>query len=193
MHVPDFIDIAEDTQKAAQAAMNRSFVLTPPEDAVVSVAKNGDEYKRWVEGGVIEDTWREGTASGLVVAVAQVKIRSGYPNQHERVWARHMLHPKVLLGQGNEQEKKSYEGMNNRSINAITTLLQATGYAPTSGGLSKRLLEMMFPIKNQPGAKAPVVGKSVMLNLVDQPNRGEKARSPRQTTVDSYLPDVVEA
>ncbi|SRR5258705_1176495 len=188
---PDFIDIDEETQKAAQAAMSRNRVLTPPDNATVSVdKKTGDVYKRWTEAATIEETWREPAAGGLVVAVVQLKIRAGMPNEHERAWARHILNIGVLAGSGTDEEKKKYQSMNDRSINAITTLLNATGYAPNVGGLTGKMLNFMFPVKNQPGMKAPISGKSVMINIIDQPNKGAKATTPRQTGVESYLPDA---
>lgn len=190
MPMPDFIDVGEDVVKAAAAAMSRKFVLDPPDDAVVNTTDKGDVYKRWTEGAVIENLWREGTKTGLLVAVIQSKIRSGYPNENERSFGRHMLHTKVLAGNGTDEEIAKYQSMNDRSINAINTLLQATNYAPDSGGLTAKLLSYLFPVKNSPGAKSPLIGKSIMVNLVDSPNKGEKAKNSRQTNVDSYLPDT---
>lgn len=187
--MPDFVDISDDVVSAAQAAMSRKSVLDPPDDAAVNTSEKGDVYKRWTEGGVIEKMHREAAKNGLMVAVVQIKIRSGYPNEHERAWGRHMLHMNVLAGRGTDEERAKYGSMNDRALNGIMTLLQATGFAPEKGGLTGKLLNYMFPPKGQPGAQSPIIGKTVMVNLVDSPNKGEKAKTPRQTNIDSYLPD----
>lgn len=188
---PDFLDIGEDVQRAATAALSGGSVLTPPADARVSVAKNGDVYKRWVEGVTIDRTWREATRTGLVVAVVQMTVRVGFPNAGQKVWARHMLNLGLLSGAVSEEEAgRGHVFMNSNSINAITSLLSATGYQPEKGGLSGRLLNLVFPVKEQPGAESPLKGKSVYANLVDSPNKGEQARTPTRTQVETYLPDV---
>src|SRR6185503_11186127 len=105
------------------------------------------------------------------------------------VFARHMIHFAALAGSADEITKAKYAWMNDRSINALTTLLRATGFHPETGGLTGKLLNYMFPVKNAPGATSPLKGKAVQLNLVDSPNRGEQAKTPRQTGVESYLPD----
>ena len=185
--MPDFIDIDPEAQAAAAAAMSFGKTLTPPPDAVVS-SSDGKLYKRWTEAAVIEDAWKEPANNGCVVAVVQAKIRSGYPNEHNRVWARHLLHFGAMAGQ--EVPNKDYKSMNYRSINAITTLIQATGFKADAGGISGKMLNFLFPPKNQPGVKSPLVGKAVMLNLSESPNNGKNAKTERQTGVDTYLPDV---
>jgi hypothetical protein len=187
--VPDFLDISPETQAAATAAMSQGTVLTPPEDAVMNKDKKNNEYFRWSEGAVIESAWRETTKSGLISAVVQAKIRVGFPNSGQRVWGRHMMHPALLSGTADDATAKKYDFMNNKSINALTTLLNSTKLMPDSGGISGKLLNYVFPIKNSPGASSPFKGKSVILNLVDSPNTGEGAKTPRQTSVETYLPD----
>lgn len=188
-HIPDFLDISPDAQAAATAAMSRKLNLDPPADASSYTTEKGDTYERWNEAGLIEAAWRETTKTGLITAVIQVKIRAGMPNQHERTWGRHLIHPGVLAGVGNEEQIKKYANMNDRSINALTTLINATGFTPETGGISGKLLGFLFPTKNAPGAKSPLCGKTAVVNLVNSPNKGEKAKSPRQTNIDSYLPD----
>lgn len=190
--VPDFLDINEEVQAVASAAMNRNNVLAVPDDAVVNTDKNNDVYKRWTEPAVIDAAWREATEKGLIVAVIQMKIRTGSFNGGQRTWARHMLHPALLTGTATDDIKTRYEFMNNRSINAITTLLSSTGLRTGTGVLGGKLLNFMFPVKNQPGAVSPLKGKVVQANLIDQPNKGANAKSPRQTAVESYLPDTTE-
>ncbi len=184
----DFLDIDPNTTAAATAAMNRSSMLTPPEDAVVTTGKKGEVYERWTEGAVIQASWREATESGLVQAVLQVKLRAGGKNQHSMFWFRHMLNFRLLSGTATDEEKKKHEFMNNKSISALVSLFAATGFAPAGGGLSAALLRHMFPPKGEPGAKAPIIGKSVMVNLCNQPNAGKGAKTDRQTQAESYLP-----
>jgi len=188
-YVPEFLDIDANTQAAAAAALNPSFVLKVPEDAEKNTDKKNNEYFRWSEPAVIDAAWRESTDKGLLIAVVQSKIRAGSANGGNRVWARHIIHPQVLVGAADEATTKKYEFMNAKAINALTTLLSATDTAPGEGGISGKLLNYLFPVKNAPGASTPLKGKPVFLNLVDSPNTGERAKSPRQTSVESYLPD----
>lgn len=183
----DFLDIDPNTTAAASAMMSRTSVLIPADDAVVTTGKKGEVYERWTESAVIEGSWRESTESGLVQAVVQVKFRAGGKNQHVRFWFRHMLNFRLLSGTGTDEDKK-HEFMNARSIFALTSLFAATGFAPEGGGLKASLLRHMFPPKGEPGAKAPIVNKSVMLNLCNQPNTGKGAKTDRQTQCESYLP-----
>jgi hypothetical protein len=185
---PDFLDIDPNTTAAAAAAMNRSALLTPPEDAVTTTDKKNKVYERWTEQAVIEMTWREGTDSGLIQAVVQVKFRAGGKNQHQKFWFRHMLNPKLLAGTASEEEKKKHEFMNNKSIFALTSLFAATGFTPAGGGLKGSLLSHMFPPKGEPGAKSPLINKSLAINLCNQPNTGQGAKTERQTQAESYLP-----
>lgn len=188
--VPDFLDIGADVQKAAMAALQGGSSLVPPADARVSLGKQG-EFKRWVEGATVDKAWRETTKSGLMCAVVQLTIRVGYPNEGKRVWARHFLNLGLLSGaQPAESFPQGHTFMNRNSINAISTLLAATGYQPESGGLNGRLLNMVFPVKEQPGAETPLKGKSVMVNLCDSPDKSPEARTPTRTNVESYLPDI---
>jgi len=187
---PDFMDISEGAQKAAAAAMSQGAPLRVPETAQVSTDKKGDVRSRWTEAAVIEGTWRDGTADGLIVAVVQLKIRAGFPNEHQRLWARHSINPRVMNGTATADEKKKHEFMNNNSINALSTLFAATGFAPKAGGLKASVLQLMFPPKGQPGANVPIWSKSVMVNLCDSPNKGEGAKHDRRTNVETYLPDA---
>jgi hypothetical protein len=187
---PDFLDIDPGTTAAAAAAMNRSSVLTPSDDAVVTTGKKGEVYERWTEGAVVEATWREATDTGLVQAVVQVKFRAGGKNQHAKFWFRHMLNFRLIAGSATEEEKKKHQFMNDKSINALTSLFQASGFMPKSGGLSGKLLSHMFPPKGTPGAKSDLINKSVMVNLCNQPNTGKGAKTDRQTQAESYLPGV---
>jgi len=187
---PDFFDISDGAQKAAAAAMSQGAPLKVPADATSSTDKKGNVRSRWTEAAVIEGTWREGTKDGLIVAVVQLKVRAGFPNEHQRLWSRHSLNPRVMAGTATEDEKKKHTFMNDNSINALSTLFSATGYASKTGGLKASVLQLMFPPKGQPGVNVPIVGKSVMVNLCDSPNAGEGAKHDRRTNVESYLPDA---
>lgn len=191
MNIPDFLDIGADTQKAAAAALNAGSQVEAPEDARVSQGKDG-VYKRWAEGATVEKAWREITKSGLLCAVVQLTVRAGYPNEGKRVWARHMLNMELLSGSKSADSfPAGHLYMNNSSINAISTLLAATGYQPQQGGLNGRLLNMVFPIKEQPGGDTPLRGKSVVVNLCESPNRGPDARTPTRVNVETYLPEAI--
>jgi hypothetical protein len=185
---PDFLDIDPNTTAAASAAMNRNAVLIPAKDAVVTTGKKSEVYERWTEQAVIEATWREGTDTGLLQAVVQVKFRAGGENQHQKFWFRHMLNPKLLAGTATDEEKKKHEFMNNKSIFALVSLFAATGFAPAGGGLKGSLLSHMFPPKGEPGAKSPLVSKGISINLCNQPNTGKGAKTDRQSQAESYLP-----
>jgi len=191
-NVPDFLDIGADVQKAAQSALQSGQQLVAPDTAKVTVAKDGGTYSRWTEGATVEKAWRETTKSGLMCAVVQLNIRVGYPNEGKRVWARHMLNLSILSGTMSADEFPSgHVYMNHNSINAISTLLAATGFQPEQGGLNGRLLNMVFPIKDQPGSDTPLRGKSVVVNLCEAPNKGPDARTPTRVNVESYLPEAV--
>jgi hypothetical protein len=185
--VPAYLDIDADTTAAAAAAMNRGAVLVPPDDAVVTTGKKGEVYERWTEAGVIEATWREATDTGLIQSVVQVKFRAGGKNAHSKAWFRHMLNYRLIAGTASEEEKKKHVFMNDKSMFALTTLLAATGFAPAGGGLKGSLLMHMFPPKGEPGAKAPIIGKEVFVNICNQPNTGKGAKTDRQSQAESYL------
>ncbi len=186
--IPDLFDVSPETQQAAQAAMQVQE-LTPPDTAVVATDKNGNVYKRWNESAVVEGSWRETTKTGLIAFVVAGKIRMGMPNGGRRFWARHFVSPDIMRGAATDEQKKKYEFMSNKAINALTTLLQATGLAPKSGGIKAQLLQHLFPPKGTQG-KSLLADKAVVVNFVDQPNTGANAKSPRQVNTESYLPDV---
>jgi hypothetical protein len=191
MPAPDFIDVSPEVQAAASAAAAPKFVWTPPATAKRTAAKSDPKkvYERWSESVVVEGAWRERTDSGLISATVYLKSRAGMPNEHQRVFIRHFINTNVLVGTATEEENKKHQGMTDRSIHAITTLLSATGFAPTEGGLTGKLLNYLFPVKGQAGAVSPLRGKAVVANLVNSPNTKEGATETRQTGAESYLPD----
>lgn len=189
--IPEMFDISEGAQAAAQAAMQMEQ-LEPPADAVENTDKKGNVYKRWTESVVLEGAWRESTKTGLMSFVVAGKVRAGMPNAHRKFWSRHFISFPVLSGSATDEQKKKYGFMNDKAINALTTLLTAAGLAPKSGGLKAQLLQFLFPPKGTPG-HSPLVGKPVIVNFVNQPNTGEGAKTDRQTTGESYLPDAPQA
>jgi hypothetical protein len=190
--VPDFVgDIDEATINAAAAVVEgNGGLLEPPADAVVSTDDKGNKYERWTEGVVIEAAYREVTKAEkpedrLMVVVLQMKVRAGYPNQHDRTWTRLMLSPQILANQ--KPGKPGHTPMHERSMGCITTLLRSTGLAPKTGGLPARLLNFVFPAGKN--GKSPLVGKEAIANLCNQPNSGKNAKKDRQTKAESFLPD----
>lgn len=189
LSVPDFLDIDPDTAAAAEATLKGFDPVAVPDTAKASVGKNGETYYRWTEAGVIESAWREsGKTPGMLVPTVQIRFRVGSPNGGRRFWARHTLHIPTM---GGSRENAGYIQMNDRSIAAITTLLRSTGYMPTEGTVTKKLLEYLFPLKNAPGATTPLKGKTVIVNMSNSPNaKATKEEYKRQSGADSYLTDT---
>ncbi len=191
---PDFVDISDGAQKAAAAALDQGAPFVVPADAEKSVSKkNSDEFFQWTEGMVIEAAWREGAGEDVnrINAVVQMKVRAGYPNEEKRTWARHTLNIRLLLGQGTAEDAAMKSAFpHTLAVNALTSLFAATGFTPKSStGLKASLLNSVFPPKGTlNGTDSPLVGKSVLVNLKDAPNKSEKAKHPRRTNVESYLP-----
>lgn len=189
LSVPNFLDIDPDTAAAAEATLRGFEPVAVPDDAKASTGKNGETYYRWTESGVIEGAWREGSKTpGMLVPTVQIRFRVGSPNSGKRFWARHNLHMPTMVG---NKDNPGYVSMNDRSIAAITTLLRATGYMPETGGVTSKLLEFLFPLKNAPGATTPLKGKTVIVNMSNSPNtKATKEEYKRQSGADSYLTDT---
>lgn len=187
--IPDFLDNDEATCAAAEAVVAGSGgLLKPPANAKTSKDDKGNVYERWTEGSVIEAVWREGSKAEkpedqLLIAVVQLKVRAGFPNQHERTWTRYFLSPQIMAKKS--PSKPGHTNMHERSLGAISSLLAATGFKPKSGGLTGKLLNHMFPAGKGMGS-SPITGKDVMVNFCNQPNKGGK--TDRQTHADSFLP-----
>jgi hypothetical protein len=190
--VPDFLDVDEATVNASQALVTGGGgTLKPPVNCrVTKDDKSGVVYERWTEGAVIEATWREVTKAEkpedrLLIAVIQMKVRAGFPNQHERTWSRYMLSPAIMAKQ--PPVKEGHTAMHDRSLGAIMTLLAATGYKPKTGGVTGKLLNLMFPL-GKGNATAPICGKEVTVNFCNSDNTGKNAKTNRQTKGESFLP-----
>ena len=193
---PDFVDISDGAQKAAAAALDQGAPFVVPTDAEENKSKkNDDVFYSWSEGAVIEAAWREGAGedTNKINAVVQMKVRAGYPNEEKRTWARHTLNIRLLLGQGTAEDAAMKSAFpHNLAVQALTSLFAATGFTPKkTPGLKASLLNSVFPPKGTlNGTDSPLVGKSVIMNLKDAPNKSEKRKHDRRTNVESYLPDA---
>ncbi len=197
--IPEFQDVDADAVSAAQNAMQGGFSkpLTPPDDAESSEAKNGSTYTRWAENIVIKQAYRNVTAKGLLDVTVQAKVRQSENNEGASVWFhfyQNVSTPKDELEDGHVQ-------MNQRSVAAISSLLKATGFMPTSGALKANILAKMFPSKGQPGAVSPLAGKTLIANIVQQagPKKDKNGKVEkdengktvidRRDNADSFLPE----
>lgn len=200
--VPDFQDIdASEGQAAAQAVLSggASKPLNVPKTADVRESK-GTTYSRFAESIIIAQAYRSVTRSGLMDVTIGAKVRQSEDNNGAKVWFHFYLNTSGDVPEGHEQ-------MNERSKGALVTLLQATGFMPTSGTLKASLLNKMFPQKNQPGTASPLVGKTVIANIVQQkgPRKDPKTKKQvvdpesgevlidRRDNAESFLPDDVES
>ena len=198
--VPNFTDHDKEATKRAQAALagGRQAPLKVPKSAKSSKDKNGVTYSRWTERVVITGAYRTVTESGLMDVVITAKIRQS-ENAGSSAWG----HFYKTIG---APVKDGHEQMNDRSLGAIVTLLQATGFMPGGGALKGTLLDKMFPIKNQPGASSPLQDKAVIASIVQTfgPQKDRQTRKPvldaegepimeRRDAIESFLVDAPEA
>jgi len=184
--VPEFLDVSPEAQAAADAAMDPN--VRPPAGAKVAIdKKTGDEYFRWSEIAVIEEAASSRSPKGHTCFQVVTKIRpSGDPqnkNVGRKVWTRVYINFPVLAG---AVQDDGLAAMNFRSVGTLQTLLRATGYAPREPGLKAALLKSLFPVGGMP--PSPLVGKVVVMNLVNSPNKGENVKYDRQTQAESFLP-----
>lgn len=192
--LPDIMDVSPEATQAAEAALDPN-VKVPENAREDKDKKTGDSYFRWPENLVIEKAQSSRSASGLTVFFVQAKIRASEgslaDNLGRRVFTRYRLNFRVLNGQ---EDNPGHEIMNRLSLTAITSLLRATGFLPTDAktkGITAALLKHVFP-NDTDVHDSPIVGKTAIGNLVNRPNKGEGARHPRQTEVETWLPDVTE-
>lgn len=191
MALPKLFSISSEAQQAAVAATTFSLdVPKPPYPVAKAPDKNGDLHHRWAELGVIEKAWLETSPKGHTGFIIDVKIRTGMPNQNRHAYGRHYLNFESLAS-----GSKDNEVMNNITIAAITAFLKAAGLTPPAdGGLPIELLSTVFKETKELGSETPLRGKLVIVNLHEGPNKGEGAREPRGTSVDSYkLPPTTTA
>lgn len=171
--VPVSFGVSAKAVATAKAAIDPN--LYPPKDAKVTKDKNNVTYTRWTETGAVDQVWSEttkgeGGKAKLGMFVIAVRFRPGEPNQNKLGWFRLMLHPDIAAGKPvSEAVKKSYEGMTERNLAALVSLLEVTGKMPASGDLSPTLLSALFPAK---GGKSPLIGQQVTVKICQQPNDG---------------------
>lgn len=196
---PDFFDVDKEASARAQAAIAGGFrgALTVPKSAKVSQDKKGlTEYRRWSERVVITSAYRTTTQTGLLDVTVVAKIRQSDDNAGATVFGHFYLNMSRPV-------PANHEGMNDRSMGAIISLLQATGYMPAGGVLKATVLNKMFPLKNQPGAASPLNTKALVASIVQQfgPQKdrktnklvldedGEPIKEARDN-IESFLPDA---
>jgi hypothetical protein len=192
--MPDIMDVSPEAAAAAEASLDPD-VKVPVKARKDVDKKTQDEYFRWTDSLVIEKAQRGKTTSGLTEFFIQAKIRpDGDPenkNIGKRVFSRYRVNFKVLRGQ---EKSPGHEIMNRLALAAIISLLKATSFAPqdaSATGLKAALLTHLFPAEVEPH-ESPLVGKVAVGNICDKPNKGQNARKPRQTEVETWLPPVEE-
>lgn len=199
--VPDFRDVDKKAVEAAQAAVagGKQDPLTPPASAKTSTDSKGTTYTRWAERAVVQQAYRTVTPKGLMDVTVLLKVRQSDKNAGRKVFAHFYINNDTDLSEG-------HESMNERSIGAITTLLQATDFMPSGGSLKGTLLNKMFPSKGQPGTASPLVSKSVIVNIVQQFGQAKDRKTgkpmvdgegnavmERRDAGESFLPDTNKA
>ena len=197
--IPDFQDVDASAVEAAANAMQGGFTapLTPPSDADVKKTDKGVTYTRWAESIVIKQAYRNVTRKGLLDVTIQAKVRQSEDNEGASVWFHFYQNVTTPVDELEEGQAK----MNQRSIGAISSLLKATGFMPTSGALKAQILTKMFPSKGQPGTASPLVGKTAVANIVQQtgPKKDKNGKvekdddgnviMERRDNADSFLPE----
>lgn len=185
--VPDFYDVDSDAIKAAQSALagGNTPPLTVPSDAKVSENK-GTTYSRWQEDVNITGAYRSVTNSGLMDIAISGKVRQSEDNAGKRVWFHFYMNTKA------EDRSEGHEKMNEKTIGALSLLLASTNLMPKSGGLKGTLLNQMFPQKNQPGKVSPLIGKNVLVNILQQkgPRKDKKTGKIEKNDKGEVLIDI---
>jgi hypothetical protein len=196
---PDFRDVPADAAKQAQAALagGNQEPLKAPKTAKSNTAKNGVVYTRWAEQITVQQAYRSISRAGLLDVTVVGKVRQSKENSGRTLYGHF-----YISTAGEVLEK--HVGMNERSIGAIITLLQATGFMPGGGALKGTVLNKMFPAKNNPGSSSPLISKNVIANVTQSfgPSKDFKTGQPvldeggdaimeRRDQIESFLPAVV--
>lgn len=166
--VPDFIDCDAAAVAAAEAGLNRGGAgWAIPAGVRVSdfSGKKNQAHARWSEEGTIVKANRSVTKNGLLDVVLLISSRVGQPNEGKSNFFHFYINNAVLAGTATEEQQMKHGRMTADSMGAISTILKATGLFPTSGGFKASLLGMLFPPDKQPGAKSPLEGKTVSVNV----------------------------
>jgi len=171
--VPVTFGVSAASSARAKASLDPN--LYAPKDAKSTTDKNGKVYRRWTESGVIDQVWSEttkgeGNKPKLAVFVVAVRFRPGEPNQNKLGWFRLMFHPGIASGQAvSDAVRKSYEGMTERNLASLISLLEVAGKMPASGELNPALLGALFPSKGQ---SSSLSGTQVTVKICQSPNEG---------------------
>lgn len=191
VELPDIIDVSPEAVSSTEAALDPQ--VKPPADARVDVdKKTGVERKRWAMSLSIERAERSSTSTGLVCFYVQARVRpSGIPgdkNVGKYVFSRYFVNFPIL--NGTITEPASHVFMNERSMKSIVSLLKAANLAPenmATEGLKASYLAHIFP-KDTDVNQSPLLGNLFVGNCVEQPNNSPKAKYPRETSVELWLP-----
>lgn len=192
VELPDILDISPEAVLTAEASLDPQ--VKPPADARVDTdKKTSAEYKRWAMRLSIDKVQRSATESKLTVFFVQARVRpSGVPgdkNVGKYVFSRYFVNFRVLNGL---EVNEGHTGMNNRSMKSIVSLIKSAGLAPddmADTGLKAAFLVHLFPKDTEPHT-SPLIGKTFIGNCVEQPNNSPKAKFPRDTSVELWLPEA---
>lgn len=167
--VPDFIDVDASAVAAAEAGLQRGAAGWAIPATVKVSGFSGKTKKqahaRWTEEGTIVQAYRSVTKTGLLDVALLISSRVGQPNEGKSNFFHFYINNAVLNGTATEEQQNKHGRMTKDSMGAISTLLRATGMFPQSGGFKASLLGMLFPPQNQPGAKTPLEGKTISINV----------------------------
>lgn len=205
-HIPDFVDVDAATVTAAIGALKGGGGWAIPEDAKRgNDDKKGGKHYRWTVPVTVEQAYRGVAKSGLMDVTIVVKARPGASNENKKEFMHLYINTSCMNKTADEDVMKKHGGMTEQSLGVMATLVQAAGLMPKNGSFKASLLNAMFPSKNQPGAKSPLDGKSVIVNAHAQvtkqkkqdtnPVTGEITTNEVEDTrisPDSFLPDVAD-
>ena len=195
----NFKDVDKETVLRARSLVQGGSKdpLTPPDDARASKSDKC-EYIRWTERVTVTAAYRTTTNKGLMDVTLALKIRQSEKNEGRSFFAHFYLNNADDISEG-------HTTMNERSTGSIESLLSSAGLMPTTGTLKASFLAKMFPEKGNPGvAASPIVGKSVIANVVQQveeardfktgkkkpANKDGSPAMSRRDSAETFLPDV---
>lgn len=205
-HIPDFVDVDAATVTAAIGALKSGGGWAIPDDAKRGADdKKGGKHYRWSVPVTVEQAYRGVAKSGLMDVTIVVKARPGSPNENKKEFLHLYINTAVMNKTADEDAMKKHGSMTEQSLGVMATLAQAAGLMPKSGAFKASLLNALFPSKNQPGAKSPLDGKSVIVNAHAQVSKQKKTNTNQVTgettteevedtriSPDSFLPDVAD-
>lgn len=185
--VPVSFGVSSKSVANARAAADPN--LRAPESAKTTIGKDGTSYVRWMESGLVDQVWFEMTKGSekkpkLAVFVVGVRFQPGEPNQNKMGFFRMMVHPDIVAGKPvSEEVRSSYEGMTERNLASLISLIDVAGKMPPNGELTQPLLAHLFPPK---GGKSPLSGTKVVVKICQTPNEG--GNRDKQEVAEVFLP-----